>query len=691
MLNDKAILDQFESNKRSSVSSMRAQHQMGFEAHIFHAGDTMYYTASVEDKGSRKTAVFSKVKPFVDAVVGTMIQIRRKPDYYARVTDNQAMQMFTGYITNFSDYCRKSANMDYIETIQDREMLITGYGAVDTGISYEKNPDGDTVAECLRFNDVFWDPLAKETNLLDGRWVWRNKPLSREEVEELYTDVPVEEFDSYNGMTGNTEYYPEGGEYNQIQVDGTVDIDLLQVTHYQWWNLMPYYRVKNPAGAVEDEAMRTEFLTMLATVKETREEYSTDDEREDLFDFDPQAPYLSMTPQQYSDVKKLCDEYGLQCEGIRQKKKCYYTAFITGKKVLRKFKSPNQDGFTIKFKTGNYDPTTRMWYGMVKSLQNPADYANKALTEILFIIASNSKGGVLYEEDAVDDPRKFEEQYAGTRSAVMVNSGALSGQKIQPKAQPSMANGYESILQYSNESMTDAAGISKEFLGTATNKQVAALLESQRINQVLATLATYFDAISLYQLEHARMMITFMRILSENSQSRLIRIMGKDGAATYEQMSEDKMTEHYDVEIGETPTTPAQKEQTTQVMLDFADKMFAAGGQNIYPQVIQYLPITQQDKLALTKAITPSPEQQQAQAAAAQKKSDIEDAVNSAVIEGTKAKAARDMAESSVAGAKLKSLTADAFKTLQDGHQTEIENQLLIKNPDVAFKGTVSA
>lgn len=659
MLNNQQILDQLETQKRSTLPSMRGQHQKAWESHVFHAGDTMYYTASVEDKGSRKVAVFNKVKPYVDAVVGTMIQIRRKPEYYARVTDQQALQLYTGFITNFSDYCRKTANMEFVETQQDREMLITGYGAVDTGISYEKNPDGDTVAECLRFNDVFWDPLAKESNLLDARWCWRQKPLSREEVEECYADIPIEEFDSYNGMTGNTEYYPDGGEYNQIQVDGTVDIDLLQVTYYQWWNLQKYYRVENPAHGIEDEAMRQEFLLLLGTLQETREEMSTEEEREDLFTFDPQADYLSMTPQQYKDVQALCEQYGVECDGIKQRRKCYYTALITGKRVLRKFKSPNQDGFTIKFKTANYDPTTRIWYGMVESLKNPADYANKALTEILFIIASNSKGGVLYEEDAVDDPRRFEEQYASTRAAIQVNSGALGAGKIQPKAQASMSNGYEQVLAYSDTAMGEVSGISKEFLGTATNKQVAALLESQRINQVLATLAVYFDAISLYQLEHARMMITYMRILAENSQGRLIRIMGKDGAATYLQLSQDKMTDEYDVDIGETPTTPAQKEQATQVMIDFADKM-AQFGQNIYGQIIQYLPITQQDKQALSKAITPSPEQQQAQAMDAQHQKQVQDAMNGSIIQGTKAKAAADMSKAQLNLASIPKALAGA-------------------------------
>ena len=61
---------------------------------------------------------------------------------------------------------------------------------------------------------------------------------------------------------------------------------------------------------------------------------------------------------------------------------------------------------------------------MVASLKEPARYANKALTEMLYVIASNSKGGVMYEEDAVEDPAKFEQQWATTKAAISVNPGA---------------------------------------------------------------------------------------------------------------------------------------------------------------------------------------------------------------------------------------------------------------------------
>lgn len=662
MLSDLDLLKQWQRDKQTAETQLAMQHKVAQEDHIFVAGDTMYYTGSVEQKGSRREVIFNKVKPYIDAVSGTMIQIRRKPEYNARLMDDQAMQSYSEYMNCLSDNFRKKANLDQVESLQDREMLITGYGAVDTNIGYENDPNGQVVAECLRFDDVFFDPLAQETNMLDGRFVYRRKPFSKEEAEERFSSVDIDEFESYTGMNEASQYYPDGGEYDKIQPGGVTELDLVQVNYYQWWELQPYWRVENPAKSIDDPQQQQEFVQMLGAIQESRYEASDNDDQEDLFEYKPTDEYLCLTPDQYSDVKRLCDEFGIKPKSVKQRKKAYYTALITDKTVLRKFKSPAQDGFTIKFKTANYDPVSRLWYGMVRTLKKPAEYANKAMTEMLYIIASTSKAGVLYEEDAVDDPRRFEEQYATTQAAIRVNSGTLSGGKIQPKGQPAMNTGYEAILQYSNDSLGEVSGISKEFLGTAQNKQVAALLESQRINQVLATLATYFDAISLYQLEHARMMVTFIRMLAQNSEGRLVRILGQDGAPRYEQMTEQRLVDEYDIDISEAPTTPAQREQTTQIMIDFADKQ-AAFGKDIYNLVVPYLPIKNSEKQTLLQALTPNPQMQQQQQQQKQQSDQLQMATMEAHRQTLIAKAGKDTAD-------IPYLKAKTIKTIaESGHQ----------------------
>ena len=682
LLSDEKLLKQWNKHKEISEGELNYQHNQAREAHLYAAGDEALYRAGIQEKTAKNQVVFSKIKPFVDAVAGFMVQLRRKPQYQARIMEREAQEEYSAYLNAVSDYIRDNANMDNIESRQDREMLIAGYGAVDTNITYEKNPDGEVAAEVIKYNDVFWDPQAMEPNMLDGRWIYRRKAYGIDEALKRFKGSAKEDFEIYSPDRDSGYYYIPGGLYDKIAPEGTKEEDLVEVNYYQYWQLDKYYRAENPLFMdVLDPATASILAQMMVTVRDNRAQLSDKDKQEDIFGFDPFAEYLVMNPQVRSDMRVLFERFGLELEDQEFLRKTYYTVILSGKKIFKKFKSPDQQGFTIKLKTANYDPVKKAWYGMVEGMINPARYANKALSEILYVIASNSKGGVMYEESAVDDPARFEQQYATTKAAIRVNDGALSGAKIQPKAQAALPSGYEQVYNISNESLDQTSGISREFLGTSANTQVSALLESQRINQVISTLAGYFDSISLYQKEHARMMITYIRMLAENSQGRLISLIGQEGAQRYDVLSQDKMVDEYDIEIGEAPATPAQKQETAKVVIELADKLFAAG-QNIYPFVIDYIPgLKQVDKQRIRDAILPDPQTVAAQQEAAQQQAAIDQAVQTAIADATRAKAERDIAEKDKAIAQTDETLAKTAKTLEEANQKAVETQFLKQGP----------
>lgn len=224
------LLKQWNKHKNISESDSEEQHTAARNNYAFHAGDAMAYTATVTDKGRRSMVVFNKVKPYIDAVVGFMVQLRRKPQYQARIFDNIQQQEFSTYLNGLSDYARENANMDQIESHQDRDMLIAGYGATDTNILYEENPDGEIRSENIQFNDVFWDMQARETNLLDARWVFRRKKFSRDEATKRFPGTKPEDFESYKGDETSYTYNPDGGLYDKIAFGiGHTEEDLVQV------------------------------------------------------------------------------------------------------------------------------------------------------------------------------------------------------------------------------------------------------------------------------------------------------------------------------------------------------------------------------------------------------------------------------------------------------------------------------
>ena len=684
---DKKLKEQWNKHRQISESAMDDQHEEARNDHAFFAGDRMAYTATVMDKSRRSMVVFNKVKPYVDSVVGFMIQLRRKPEYLARIMDSVAQQEFSTYLNALSGYARENANMDQIETTQDREMLITGYGAVDTNILYEESPDGEIKAENVEFDDIFWDPQAREPNLLDARWVYRRKKFSREEAEKRFPKVDPDDFEEYRENQTNFVYNPQGGLYDKIAFGiGTRIEDLVEIFYYQWWTLDTYYRARNPLFDIEDEFLLNQLSQVMSMMTEFRQEEAGKDEKEDYFDFDPFAEYLVMTPKIKRDMDAVFKRFGLDVEYQIHNKRVYYTALMTGETVIQKFRSLDQQGFTIKFKTGDYDHENERWFGMVAQLKEPARYMNKSLTEILYVIAANSKGGVMYEEGAVEDPARFEQQWATTKAAIKVNDGALQKASIQPKAQAALPNGYENVHEISNRAMGEVTGINKEFLGSSENKQVSALLESQRISQVTSALAGPFDSVTLHQKEHARYMITLLRVLGENSSGRLVKILGEDGAISYQELSNDRLAEEYDVDIGEAPTTAVQRAQTTEIMLQMADRL-AVQGKNIYPVVVPYLPIKAADKQKLMEILEPpkpTPEQIRAQqeAQAIQREGALAEVAKTRNEASLKeAQTAKTIAEVENTEVDSDNTRANTLKTIEEGRQKAVENAVLESQP----------
>lgn len=680
MLTDEELLEQWFEQKEKSLSGLRAWKEKAKEDHAFFAGDRMYYTASVVDKGRKAMVVFNRVKPVIDAVSGFFIQLRRKPEYLARRQDER-QEAYSTYLNNVSDYVRSNANMDHIESRQDKEMLITGVGAVETNLVYDNNPGGEIKEQLIPYDEIFWDPMSGESNLLDAHWVFRCKRLYLHEALKMFEGSQPSDFEPFNEDNYmNYQWNPVGGAWDKITSGADISMhDLVEIYYYQWWELKPYYRIKNPIMELQDPFMKSSLMQLAMGVMEKRKEYLDEDEDddviEDMFSFDPSLPYWNMNELQYNDIRALFKKISdlnpqLQLndlEYIRHMRRCYYTAILTDRKVFKKFKSADQNGFTIKFKTGDYDIVNKRYFGMVAQLKEPAKYANKALTEILYVIASNSKGGVMYEDGAVEDPSRFEQQWATTKAAIKVNQGALSGGRIQPKANAQLPTGYENVYALSTAAIGEVS-VNKEFLGSAENKQVSAVFEQQRVQRASSSLAGYLDNIALFQKEQGRLMITLIRMWAQNDEGRPIRIAGDSGKVTMMPLTERFMVEEYDIDIGESPTTPEQRSQSADLMTNTAMALLGAqqvqAAQAMMALAIDYYPIKEADKFKFKEAIMPKPTPEQMEM---QKRAEEEqNAIKQLTMEGHKANIAKTYADAQLKGVQ-------AAKTQQDANVSRVD------------------
>lgn len=647
--------------KQRAERGLREQHKQIREDYVF-------YAHGVKDYKRRDVVKFNQVKPKVDPVIGFFIQMRRKPQYLAKLRDAQEQVAYSQYMSSLADYMRSNANAGQIESRQDGDLLICGVGATDAAILYEGNPDGEYIKERLDPLETWWDPTARAANNLDAQYVFRRNRISLQQAMDML-DASEEDFeDDTDNVSTDEQFLPTGGVVNKIGFDTDKrDGNMVNLYYLQWWDYENYWRIENPLRDITDAFLQQQLLAVMQSIEE-----SQDEEVEDLFTFDPTADFLVVDARLRAIISSLLDEIGVKADFQKFKKKVYYTAMLSGKKVFDVFKSPDQQGFTIKFKTGTWDNAREVWCGLVRDLKEPSAYYNKTLTEILRVIASNSKGGVMYEKSAVPNPTKFESEYAKNKAAIQLNDGGATG--IIPKAQPALPTGFEKINAEAQNALNTITPVNAEFLGTSQNKQVSAAMENQRIRQATTSLAIFADSISLYQIEDARQLTSFARILAENSETRLIKIVGADGAPVFEQLLESRLADEYDIDIGEAPTTPTQRQEVQGIMLNVAQQMMATTGQNLYPIALRYMDgVKEQDKQDMIAALTPpepSPEEIAAQQQAEQEAQAI-------IKESQLAELEKTTAETRDKEASAAQRMAQVAKTEQEALQKSLENDAI--------------
>jgi len=607
-MDKKKILKKFQNHYNISKSGCSNQWKHIKDCRSFYNGDYMNYKDEVtfgRGAGMKvKEVSFNRVKPYVNSIVGFMAQQRRKPDYQAKLESSPDQTALSDYLNGFSDYVRENTNSDQMETRQDMDFIIGGIGCTDTAATLKigaptRDPNGEIIVERVDPCEVGYDPAAIMPNLLDSGWVYRVKEYDVEEAEELF-NAEEEDFETTNTDDDLVyEFNPYGGIQDKIGYEwADPQRTRVRVYFYQWFEVETFYRIENPLKTIDNQ----DFFELLAVALSQVEI----DEEEEMFRFDPASPILTITKSNKSEISKIFETFDIPFNPVQEKRKCFYTAVISGNKVFDYYKSVSQQGFSIKFKTGDRDERNNIWTGIVSSMREPQRYYNKALTELMLIIASNARGGVMYEEGAVDNVAEFEASWAMFNRATKVNDGAVSGGRIQSKAQPAMATGYEGILEASGAALSQVTGIDESFFGAIAGGNETAMLQRQRIKQATTTLAVYFDSIALYAKEQARMMLSFMRLLAKASDGKLFKMHDDDGNAIFEKISLDFFVEEYEISIGESPETPIQKEYYTQTLIAMAQSMQAIGDPRylqMYAAAVKYMPIPSRDKNAIVEVL----------------------------------------------------------------------------------------
>jgi len=546
----------------------------------------------------RVPTTFNRIQPTIDAVAGAEIQGRQQIQYFPREVGDSAVSEI---LTQGAEYEMGECDGNEEDSDAFRDCLICGVGVTETR---PETLDGDVSIICDRIDplEVLFDPGNRKACFADARYLKREKHMDEEEFEELWPGFAPAGDDNEGKRV--TVVDPRV-RYTHGEL-GDNDKGDVKVCEWQWYENEPMYRA----------AIMGQIVDLTA------------DEHAEALEMDPSL------------------------DAVKQSRRVYYRAFTNGSQIMEVEEIEIGD-FTYKAITGKRDRNKGTFYGLVRPMKDPQKFANKFFSQILHIINSNAKGGVMVEEGAVEDIRNFESSYAQADAITWVNDGAVTAGRIIQKQAPAYPQGSDRMMQTSVDAIRDVTGVSQEMLGLADRDQPG-VLEQQRKQQTYGILAAFFDARRRYMKLKGRLLLKLIqRYLPAD---KLVRIVGQDGSPQYVPLALEKDTMEYDIVVDEAPASPNQKMQTfqmlTQLMPLFSNADLPA---SFWAEMAKYSPLPAGLSAKLAKIITDQEKQEQE---AAQQQAPMKQAAEQLQMQGAQA----DVADKT-AGAQLKQAQAQEHAT----------------------------
>lgn len=486
---------------------------------------------AILDESNRPHVVFNRVLTIVKAVAGMEINGRHQIVFLPEENDDtQVSEILTGTSKWMGAKC--DAEDEQSEAFQ--QSVVTGIGITESRFTYEFEPKGRYIEEQFDCREFFWDRTARKKNLVDARRMHRVRRMPLSDAMQMFPGKSRRALDAswadagvhYNSEPRSIEEKRiRDGKNSYLDWDDTNEVTIVCT---QWWEREPFY-------LVADEA--------------TQE-------------------MVQMSPKEYRLLDRLRRLQGLpKLDGVRMSKRVYKQAFLGNELLAEVEAAPCGEQFSWSVITGEWDAKKREWFGLTRVVRDPQMWANKFMSQVMHIMNSTAKGGILAERDAFDDELEAEEGYALADTITWLKNGALSGQnpKIMPKPGQGDAAAYVQLLQYAVNAIPQVTGVNFELLGQQ-DVQNPGVVEAMRKQAGMTVLATMFDALRRYRKILGR--IRLHVIQTRMSDGRIIRIVGDQYTGAV-QLAKSVTAGEYDVSVADAPTSPNQKEANWAIISQF--------------------------------------------------------------------------------------------------------------------------
>ena len=486
----------------------------------------------------RPAVTFNRAAPIIDSVVGWEMGNRQEVRYFPRTMGDRRLNEV---YTEAARWVRQNCDAEDEESDAFADAVVSGMGWTETRVDYDEEPDGKVVIERVSPLEMRWDSNARKANLADTMWMMREKWMDLEEARNRWPEYA----DKIQAGEGDMLTEPEFAE----------DHDASRAWQYEsdtrWYD------------------KRNKRVLVIQFQERVRESSYRVQRGEEMAEF---------TAERFERVREETPDEAY----VHISRWTYQQCILVGKILVHEGPAPIEDGFSFHCITGKRDEEHGTWYGLMRAMKDPQRWANSFLSQAMYIFSSNAKGGLVVEEDAIDDKRMFEESWASPDAINWVNPGTIAGQKIWQKDLGGYPASLDKLLNFAIVSIRDVSGVNLELLGQA-NREQAGILEVERKKAALIILQPLINSLRRYRKMQGRALLSFMRkYIPPGTIMRLtdqyVPFYGDDSAI------------RYDIVVDTAPNAPNVKTEVWGQLAQMLPALVKAGVP-IPPQLVRFSPL----------------------------------------------------------------------------------------------------
>jgi hypothetical protein len=442
----------------------------------------------------RPALVFNEIGDKIDAISGLERLNRQDVHAVSRAVDSDMLHDAAGDLASETVGCVLDMCDGELEDSRAiKDCAVTGMGWVEVLTSYDDDPDGRVVVRRLPNKEMGWDTKAIQDNIEDAKFRYRKRDFSRPDFKKRFPGM-IDKVDGaiiyYEEQDVNryeevTPYYSRANEQANPQVgQRTERANSIPVIQFQYRDMIPIWRIADPQ--------------------------------------DPQK-LQTLTEEQWDALKVKNDLAGQPMpKAVRQLKPVYKQCYCSLGVILED-EVVLPAGWSLLCITGQYDEVKKTWYGIVRSLKDPQNTMNKAISSLVAQYITNAKGGVIFKTGTFADVNMAKDQWARVDGWIEANSDANLATDILPRQPQNISQVPPMLFQEAKTSMSRISGVSDDMLGISTGDATGPSIQG-RVQGGLMILGWFWDNISRFRKQQFRTVLEFVR--EYWSYGQLVRVGG---------------------------------------------------------------------------------------------------------------------------------------------------------------------